>query len=68
MNTRPPIELPSEQAALSIAFNNDSSRFAVGIDSGFVVFLANTCQIQTARGKFCRKYTTRLFTYIPLQT
>ncbi|KAI1819307.1 WD40 repeat-like protein [Xylaria intraflava] len=49
MNTRPPIELPSEQAALSVAFNNDSSRFAVGIDSGFCIFLANTCQIQTAR-------------------
>ncbi|KAI0203261.1 WD40 repeat-like protein [Astrocystis sublimbata] len=72
MNTRPPIELPSEQAALSVAFNNDSSRFAVGLDSGFcsqptprqpsfialqdaaftyvhTVFLASTCQIQTAK-------------------
>ncbi|KAI0458163.1 WD40 repeat-like protein [Xylaria acuta] len=49
MNTRPPIESPSEQAALSVAFNNDSSRFAVGLDSGFCIFLASTCQIQTAR-------------------
>lgn len=49
MNTRPPIESPSEQAALSVAFNHDSSRFAVGLDSGFCIFLASTCQIQTAR-------------------
>ncbi|KAI0551477.1 WD40 repeat-like protein [Xylaria curta] len=49
MNTRPPIESPNEQAALSVAFNNDSSRFAVGLDSGFCIFLASTCQIQTAR-------------------
>ncbi|KAI0536864.1 WD40 repeat-like protein [Xylaria digitata] len=49
MNTRPPIESPSEQAALSVAFNNDSSRFAVGLDSGFCIFLASTCQVQTAR-------------------
>ncbi|KAI0118287.1 WD40 repeat-like protein [Nemania sp. FL0031] len=49
MNTRPPIESPSELPALSVAFNNDSSRFAVGLDSGFRIFLASTCQIQTAR-------------------
>ena len=35
MNTRPPIEAPNEPAVLSVAFNNDNSRFAVGIDSGF---------------------------------
>ena len=34
-NTRPPIEAPNEPAALSVAFNNDNSRFAVGTDSGF---------------------------------
>ncbi|KAI1181197.1 WD40 repeat-like protein [Nemania sp. FL0916] len=49
MNTRPLIESPSEQAALSVAFNNDSSRFAVGLDSGFRIFLAATCQTQTTR-------------------
>ncbi|KAI1184493.1 WD40 repeat-like protein [Nemania serpens] len=49
MNTRPPIESPSEQAALSVAFNHDSSRFAVGLDTGFRILLAATCQIQTAR-------------------
>lgn len=35
MNTRPPIEAPNEPAVLSVAFNNDCSRFAVGLDSGF---------------------------------
>ncbi|KAI8966493.1 WD40 repeat-like protein [Daldinia sp. FL1419] len=70
MDTRPVIENPSEQAALSVTFNHDASRFVVGLDSGFcsasssspitnlsisvtyiclIVFLSNTCQIQTAR-------------------
>ncbi|CAJ2504118.1 Uu.00g115120.m01.CDS01 [Anthostomella pinea] len=49
MNTRPPIENPSEHAALSVAFNNDASRFTVGLDSGFCIFMSDTCQIQTAR-------------------
>ncbi|KAI0403891.1 WD40 repeat-like protein [Xylaria palmicola] len=49
MNTRPPIESPTEHAALSVAFNNDSSRFAVGLDSGFCIYLASTCQVQTTR-------------------
>ncbi|KAI5921903.1 WD40-repeat-containing domain protein [Camillea tinctor] len=49
MNTRPPIESPNEHAALSVAFNNDASRFTVGLDSGFCIFLSNTCQIQTVR-------------------
>ncbi|KAI1818580.1 WD40 repeat-like protein [Poronia punctata] len=49
MNTRPPIESPSDQAALSVAFNQDCSRFSVGMDSGFRIFLASTCQVQTAR-------------------
>ncbi|KAI1504866.1 WD40-repeat-containing domain protein [Biscogniauxia marginata] len=49
MNTRPPIESPNEHAALSVAFNNDASRFTVGLDSGFCIFLSHTCQIQTAR-------------------
>ncbi|KAI1379070.1 WD40-repeat-containing domain protein [Hypoxylon crocopeplum] len=50
MNTRPAIESPSEHAALSVTFNNDASRFAVGLDSGFCIFLSNSSQIQTARG------------------
>ncbi|KAI0848130.1 WD40 repeat-like protein [Daldinia vernicosa] len=49
MNTRPVIENPSEHAALSVTFNHDASRFVVGLDSGFCIFLSNTCQIQTAR-------------------
>ncbi|KAI1337231.1 WD40 repeat-like protein [Xylariaceae sp. FL0016] len=49
MNTRPPIEGPSENAALSVAFNHDASRFTVGLDSGFCIFLSSSCQIQTAR-------------------
>ncbi|KAI1259568.1 WD40 repeat-like protein [Xylariaceae sp. FL1019] len=49
MNTRPPIERPSENAALSVAFNSDSTRFAVGLDSGFCIFFASKCQVQTAR-------------------
>ncbi|KAI0475984.1 WD40 repeat-like protein [Xylariaceae sp. FL0804] len=49
MNTRPPIEGPSEHAALSVAFNQDASRFTVGLDSGFCVFVSSTCQIQVAR-------------------
>ncbi|KAI1400663.1 WD40-repeat-containing domain protein [Hypoxylon fuscum] len=49
MNTRPVIESPSEHAALSVTFNSDASRFVVGLDSGFCIFVTNTCQIQTAR-------------------
>ncbi|KAL7621513.1 Phosphatidylinositol 3,5-bisphosphate-binding protein [Parahypoxylon ruwenzoriense] len=49
MNTRPLIETPDEHAALSVTFNNDASRFVVGLDSGFCIFLSNSCQIQTAR-------------------
>ncbi|KAI0385111.1 WD40 repeat-like protein [Hypomontagnella monticulosa] len=49
MNTRPVIETPNEHAALSVTFNDDASRFVVGLDSGFCIFLSNSCQIQTAR-------------------
>ncbi|KAI1103201.1 WD40 repeat-like protein [Jackrogersella minutella] len=49
MNTRPVIETPSEHAALSVTFNSDASRFVVGLDSGFCIFLSNNSQIQTAR-------------------
>ncbi|KAI1392042.1 WD40 repeat-like protein [Hypoxylon trugodes] len=49
MNTRPVIETPSEHAALSVTFNSDASRFVVGLDSGFCIFLSNSSQIQTAR-------------------
>ncbi|KAI5860634.1 WD40-repeat-containing domain protein [Durotheca rogersii] len=49
MNTRPLIETPNEHAALSVTFNSDASRFVVGLDSGFCIFLSNSCQIQTSR-------------------
>ncbi|KAI1077553.1 WD40-repeat-containing domain protein [Whalleya microplaca] len=49
MNTRPPIETPNEHAALSVAFNNDASRFVVGLDSGFCIFVSDSGKIQTAR-------------------
>lgn len=35
MNTRPIIDESSGPIALSAAFNNDASCFAVGLDSGF---------------------------------
>ncbi|OTA99996.1 hypothetical protein M426DRAFT_324649 [Hypoxylon sp. CI-4A] len=49
MNTRPVIETPNEHAALSVTFNQDASRFVVGLDSGFCIFLSDSSQVQTAR-------------------
>ena len=34
MNVRPPIEASTPTAVLSVAFNSDSSCFAVGLESG----------------------------------
>ncbi|KAK7985864.1 Phosphatidylinositol 3-5-bisphosphate-binding protein [Apiospora saccharicola] len=49
MNTRPPIEATQEPSVLSVSFNNDASRFSVGLNSGFCVFNSNTCQLMTTR-------------------
>ncbi|KAI0837908.1 WD40 repeat-like protein [Hypoxylon sp. FL0890] len=49
MNTRPAIESPNEHAALSVTFNTDSSRFVVGLDTGFRIFHSDTSQLQTAK-------------------
>ncbi|ORY67783.1 WD40-repeat-containing domain protein [Pseudomassariella vexata] len=49
MNTRPPIEAPNEPAVLSVAFNDDASRFSVGLNSGFCIFHAPTCQLQATK-------------------
>ncbi|RYP84849.1 hypothetical protein DL770_005142 [Monosporascus sp. CRB-9-2] len=49
MNTRPPIEAPNEPVVLSVSFNNDSSRFAVGLDSGFGIFQSSTCELQASK-------------------
>lgn len=35
MNTRPPIEATQEPAVLSVSFNDDATRFSVGLNSGF---------------------------------
>lgn len=45
MNTRPVIETPNEHAALSVTFNDDASRFVVGLDSGFcsMALVYNLC-------------------------
>ncbi|KAK8074413.1 WD40-repeat-containing domain protein [Apiospora hydei] len=49
MNTRPPIEATQEPSVLSVSFNNDASRFSVGLNSGFCVFNSDTCQLMTTR-------------------
>ncbi|RYP75136.1 hypothetical protein DL771_002597 [Monosporascus sp. 5C6A] len=49
MNTRPPIEAPNEPVVLSVSFNNDCSRFAVGLDSGFGIFQSSTCELQASK-------------------
>jgi WD40 repeat protein len=49
MNTRPPIETPSTTVVLSISFNDDSSCFSVGLDSGFCIFHSQTCSLKTTR-------------------
>ncbi|KAK3364520.1 WD40-repeat-containing domain protein [Lasiosphaeria hispida] len=49
MNTRPPIESPSPTVVLSITFNDDCSCFAVGLNTGFCIFFAETCALRTAR-------------------
>lgn len=35
MNTRTPLEGPSQTVVLSISFNDDCSCFAVGLNTGF---------------------------------
>ncbi|KAK1758104.1 SVP1-like protein 2 [Echria macrotheca] len=49
MNTRPPIESPSSTVVLSITFNDDCSCFAVGLNTGFCIYQAETCSLKTAR-------------------
>ncbi|KAI0138325.1 WD40-repeat-containing domain protein [Pestalotiopsis sp. NC0098] len=43
MNTRPPIEASHGPTVLSVAFNNDTSRFSIGLDTGLSVFHTSTC-------------------------
>ncbi|KAK7984625.1 hypothetical protein PG989_012027 [Apiospora arundinis] len=49
MNTRSPIEATQEPSVLSVSFNDDASRFSVGLNSGFSVFNSHTCQLMTSR-------------------
>ncbi|KIW16934.1 hypothetical protein PV08_04124 [Exophiala spinifera] len=49
MNTRPIIDESSGPIALSAAFNNDASCFAVGLDTGFCVFNSDPCELKASR-------------------
>jgi hypothetical protein len=49
MNTRTPLETPSSTVVLSISFNGDCSCFAVGLNTGFCIFQAETCTLRTTR-------------------
>ncbi|KAL2183610.1 YVTN repeat-like/Quino protein amine dehydrogenase [Thermothelomyces heterothallicus CBS 203.75] len=49
MNTRTPLENPSATVVLSITFNDDCSCFAVGLNTGFCIFHAETCTLRTTR-------------------
>ena len=68
MNTRRPISETSTPVSLSVAFNQDASCFAVGLNSGFCseqvlyqvltelicpVFNAESCELDVKRRKFC---------------
>ncbi|EPS34855.1 hypothetical protein PDE_09819 [Penicillium oxalicum 114-2] len=49
MNTRQVIDESTGPCSLSAAFNNDSSCFSVGLNSGFCVFNANPCELKVSR-------------------
>ncbi|KAK4040392.1 WD40-repeat-containing domain protein [Parachaetomium inaequale] len=49
MNTRTPLESPSATVVLSISFNDDCSRFAVGLNTGFCILDADTCLLRETR-------------------
>ncbi|KAF3396319.1 SVP1-like protein 2 [Penicillium rolfsii] len=49
MNTRQVIDESLGPYSLSAAFNNDSTCFSVGLNSGFCVFNANPCELKVSR-------------------
>ncbi|ETS73925.1 hypothetical protein PFICI_13791 [Pestalotiopsis fici W106-1] len=49
MNTRPPIEASHEPTVLSVAFNNDASRFSIGLNTGLCVFHTSSCTLNMSR-------------------
>ncbi|KAL3965080.1 hypothetical protein ACCO45_002084 [Purpureocillium lilacinum] len=49
MNVRPPIETSNPTAVLSVSFNNDSSCFAAGLESGICIFHTKSCLLKASR-------------------
>ncbi|KAI8723825.1 hypothetical protein NCS52_00239300 [Fusarium sp. LHS14.1] len=49
MNVRPPIEVSTPEAVLSVSFNNDASCFAAGLDSGICIFHTKSCLLKASR-------------------
>ncbi|KAI9684102.1 MAG: Phosphatidylinositol 3,5-bisphosphate-binding protein [Trizodia sp. TS-e1964] len=49
MNTRQPIDTSSGPVALSVAFNQDNTCFAVGLDTGFCVYNTEPCELKVSR-------------------
>ncbi|KAL2269289.1 hypothetical protein VTJ83DRAFT_1473 [Remersonia thermophila] len=49
MNTRTPLQKAPAANVLSVSFNGDYSCFAVGLETGFCIFDAETCQLRTTR-------------------
>ncbi|KAK2754432.1 Phosphatidylinositol 3,5-bisphosphate-binding protein [Arachnomyces sp. PD_36] len=49
MNTRQVIDDSTGPVSLSAAFNNDTSCFSVGLDTGFCVFNADPCELKVSR-------------------
>ncbi|KAL9128446.1 MAG: hypothetical protein Q9217_002879 [Psora testacea] len=49
MNTRPAIDESTGPISLAVAFNQDSSCFAVGLDTGFCVFNSEPCELKVSR-------------------
>ncbi|CRK27379.1 SVP1-like protein 2 like [Verticillium longisporum] len=43
MYTRPPIETAVPTEVLSVSFNNSASHFTLGLDTGYAVFVTETC-------------------------
>ncbi|KAL9045654.1 MAG: hypothetical protein Q9206_007256 [Seirophora lacunosa] len=50
MNTRPAIDDSPGPVSLAVAFNQDSSCFVVGLDTGFCVFNSDPCELKVSRG------------------
>ncbi|MCJ1372136.1 Phosphatidylinositol 3,5-bisphosphate-binding protein [Loxospora ochrophaea] len=49
MNTRQAISESTGPVSLSVAFNQDSSCFSVGLDTGFCVFNSEPCELKVSR-------------------